>query len=69
MSATGIVEGLYEVEDRHTCFGVSTECALVKEFSLQGGKEAFTHGIVVVVAYRSYGRANTRLCAAFSKIG
>jgi len=29
MAATGVVESLYEVEDRHSCLGVSAECVSV----------------------------------------
>lgn len=53
MATTTVVPALDVVEDHGTCL-MTAGIALVNALSLQGGKEAFHHRIIVAVATSAY---------------
>jgi len=62
-----VVETLDEFEDGHPSLGLSAELIAIEQFALEGGEEAFGHGVVEAVADRSHRRAHAGLPAALAE--
>ena len=67
MAAVRVVPSLDPFEHRHTGFGLGLESAPVQQFTFHGGEEAFGHGIVVGVAYRTHRWHDAHLPVAFTE--
>jgi hypothetical protein len=63
MSAQGVVPSLDEAEDGVPCVSLLVEFPSVEELALEGGKEAFAHGVVVGVADGTKRGSNAHLAA------
>src|SRR6266536_3014282 len=62
-----IVPALDELEDGELCLGLCPEAAAIEELALQGGEEAFSHRVVVAVAYRAARGSDVHLSAALAE--
>lgn len=59
-----VVPTFDEVEDSHPGLGLSAEASSIEQLSLERGKEALAHRVVVVIGYRFHGGPNSRFLAA-----
>src|ERR1039458_1589626 len=64
VAAVRIVPALDEVEDRHSCLGLSLEAAAGEQFAFQGGKEALAHRVIETVADRTHRGSHAGLLTA-----
>ena len=67
MPAPGVVQALDELKDGHAGLCLGPETGPVDQFTLQGGEEALTHGIVVAVAHGAHGGTHTGLTAPLTE--
>jgi hypothetical protein len=65
MPALAVGEVLDVLEERRTRVDVGAEGPLGEQFTLQGRKEAFRHGVVVTIAHRPHRAADAHRLTAF----
>jgi len=66
MPTMRLIPSLGELEDRCACFDLGFEIAPVKQFALQGGKEALAHSISKQ-SLTAFIEANSGLIATFAE--
>ena len=67
MPPVRVVPGLNPGKDRQARFGVGLPDPPVNQLTLQRGKEAFCHGVVIGIADRAHARVRNHFLAAFAK--
>ena len=67
MAAVWIVPAFDLFKDRHAGLSLGTEYAAVNELAFEGSEKALRHRVVKAVAYRSHGRGDAHLSAAFAE--
>ena len=67
MAPVRVVPGFNPGKDRQARFGVGLPDPPVNQLTLQRGKEAFCHGVVISIAHGSHARAYAHFFAALAK--
>ncbi len=67
MTSPGVIPAFNPGEYCQAGFGTGFESFAVNEFTLQAGKEALRHGVIVCIADRSHGRSHAHLAAAIAE--
>ena len=62
-----VVEALDKIEEGATGLSRCWEAVAVQQLTLQRGKEALTHGIVIAISYGSYGRGDASSATTLAK--
>ena len=67
MPSARVVPTLYPSKDNQPCFGLGLPAASSYQLTLQAGKEALGHSVVIRVAHGSHGWAYAHFLAAVAK--
>ena len=67
MTTVWVVPGFNPSKDRQARFGVGLPDPPVNQLTLQSGKEAFCHGVVISIAHGSHARAHAHFFAEIAK--